>query len=462
MSDNEELRQDQEALRAELDQSRSRLDGLVRELGSIDGMLDEMAVERQQYALVREACGVLEKLSEIGGASLFWGDQPAERNGDSHVGDVRRRVDQFEAQVRDVEQSRNAVLERMRGEEETAEYIEFDIDEAKREEEQRKLEWLIERDYDPSAETEPRMPWASGGEDDRRFHKSLSGALLIAMLLALVVPMIDLPVPERWEVVEVSERFTRLIKEEPPPPPPVVQERVPEELKPEVSEDQPVLAEKKAPETAPEPAPKTKPQTKPAAKGILAFREKFSNLAEARPAARLGARARIDQSGEAAVGDRGRSLVTTQAPGSSGGIDVASLSRDAVGGGGQAIEGVQVGRAESSIGGITGPERPLSGGPGAGRTDEEIQIVFDRHKAALYRLYNRALRRDPTLQGQIVLRITVEPDGSVSLSEVQSSDMKAPKLGAQVAARVKNFDFGAKEGIPPVTILYPIDFLPAT
>jgi hypothetical protein len=96
------------------------------------------------------------------------------------------------------------------------------------------------------------------------------------------------------------------------------------------------------------------------------------------------------------------------------------------------------------------------------RTDEEIQIVFDRHKAALYRLYNRELRRDPTLKGQMVLRITIEPDGSVSLCELQSTDMAAPQLSAQVVGRVRTFDFGAKSDIPAITIVYPIDFLPAT
>ena len=65
--------------------------------------------------------------------------------------------------------------------------------------------------------------------------------------------------------------------------------------------------------------------------------------------------------------------------------------------------------------GAEGPDRPLAAGVSAGRTDEEIQIVFDRYKAALYRLYNRELRRDPTLQGQMVLRLTIEPDGSVSV-----------------------------------------------
>jgi len=154
-------------------------------------------------------------------------------------------------------------------------------------------------------------------------------------------------------------------------------------------------------------------------------------------------------------------MVTTSAPGSSGGINLASISRD-VGGGGEGIGGVQLTRVASSIGGGEGgADRPLSGGAFAGRTDEEIQIVFDRYKAALYRLYNRELRKDPTLRGQIILRMTIEPDGSVSFCQLQSSDMDAPTLADQVVSRVANFDFGAKEDIMAVTIIYPIDFLPA-
>jgi hypothetical protein len=102
----------------------------------------------------------------------------------------------------------------------------------------------------------------------------------------------------------------------------------------------------------------------------------------------------------------------------------------------------------------------LSNGPGLARTDEEIQIVFDRYKSALYRLYNRELRKDPTLQGQMILRLTIEPDGSVSFCQLHATDMKAPDLVAQVVDRVKGFDFGAKE-VPAITIVYPIDFLPA-
>jgi len=44
---------------------------------------------------------------------------------------------------------------------------------------------------------------------------------------------------------------------------------------------------------------------------------------------------------------------------------------------------------------------------------------------------------------------------------LQSSDMEAPSLSQQVVDRVSTFDFGAKEDIVSVTIIYPIDFLPA-
>ena len=121
-----------------------------------------------------------------------------------------------------------------------------------------------------------------------------------------------------------------------------------------------------------------------------------------------------------------------------------------------------VGRAVSPIAPITGADRPKArGGPGPARTDEEIQIVFDRYKASFYRLYNRELRNNPALKGQMVLRLTIEPDGSVSMCALLSTDMDAPDLATQVVARVRTINFGAKEGVQAVTIVYPIDFLPA-
>jgi uncharacterized membrane protein YgcG len=225
------------------------------------------------------------------------------------------------------------------------------------------------------------------------------------------------------------------------------------------------------------------PEPKPGKVGILAFKDKLASLAQDTIAPRLGAEARhgvADDVGKPSS----RSMLTSATPGSSGGINVASLNRSVGGGGGGGgggsggggvggsgaggggggggMPGVGVGRATSSIASIGGNDRPKAhGGPGPARTDEEIQIVFDRYKASFYRLYNRELRNNPTLKGQMVLRLTIEPDGSVSMCALQSSDMNAPDLAAQVVSRVRTMNFGAKEGVQAVTIVYPIDFLPA-
>ena len=40
--------------------------------------------------------------------------------------------------------------------------------------------------------------------------------------------------------------------------------------------------------------------------------------------------------------------------------------------------------------------------------------------------------------------------------------MDSPGLEQKIVDRVLKFNFGTKEGVPAVTILYPIDFLPAS
>ena len=225
------------------------------------------------------------------------------------------------------------------------------------------------------------------------------------------------------------------------------------------------------PELPPGPTAAELQQQKIGRAGILAFKNQIASLAEDNVAPRLGADARYGAADD--VGrSSSRSVLTTNTPGSSGGINVASLNHSVGGGGGGGgggsgrggVGGVSIGRATSPIAGIGGggTDRPKArGGLGPARTDEEIQIVFDRYKASFYRLYNRELRNNPTLKGQMVLRLTIEPDGSVSMCVLHSSDMNAPDLAAQVVDRVKTINFGAKEGVQAVTIMYPIDFLPA-
>ena len=450
--------QDQQVLLAQLEQARAKIDEFALDLRDVDSEMEGLAKERDQYRLLDDACVALENLREAGAASLFWGERLAGGEANAHLDAVRTRVCAFQGQLNEIEGRRQAISEKIRREQDSVDFIEYDLFEAEQQEEQRKLEWIVEREISDLPARPTVMPWTRGSEDDERFRKSLTASLLVGLLLGLLLPLIDLPLPEPWETTEVSDRLVQLIREERALPslPPVQLETKPEEKAPE-PEAVPLVADEGPPDADPE---QKTPSTE--SKGILAFRESFSGLMEAESSPALGAQARIRSSGEGASGRPQRSMVTTQAPGSSGGINLGALSRDVGGGGNGSIEGVQVTRATSSIGNVAGTGRPLSDGPALSRTDEEIQIVFDRHKAALYRLYNRQLRKDPTLKGKMILRIRIEPDGSVTLCEVRSTDMNAPQLSAQVVERVKTFDFGAKEDIPTITILYPIDFLPAT
>ncbi|NNC63867.1 MAG: AgmX/PglI C-terminal domain-containing protein [Gammaproteobacteria bacterium] len=463
-------------VQAQIEQANEHLTELERDLHEIDRELEEHAMRRKQFELLGEICDNLDNLSDIGAAELFWVGLADTPQAIDHMRDARAKIESFHQKIELIEARRQALLDGMKEGQDVLDILEDDLLELQIKEEEKAAEWIVERDLDDVADPPMIMPWAHRGDDDSRFRKSLATSLLICLVLGLVIPLIDIPILQRDESYEVPERFAELIREEPRPIPPAEPVSVPEpdpvepEIAEEVVEEEPVLAEdspveepevEPVPTVAQEPAPV---EDAPRSTGILAFRESFAELASSRPSAQLGTAAQINDAGDAAVGRTERAMVTTDAPGSSGGINIGSLSRDVGGGGagGDDIGGVALSRVASSIGGTGTAHRPLAGGSAAaGRTDEEIQIVFDRYKAALYRLYNRALRNDPTLRGQIVLHLTIEPDGSVSFCEVQTSDMDAAVLEQQVVDRVLTFDFGAKENIPAITIFYPIDFLPA-
>jgi len=444
---------DQQSVATELARAREKLARLARECEAIDAEIEALEPERHQHRLLGEACTALEALEASGGAALFWEDT-------AHAEQIRRvrlRLENFDKRVTEVEGRREAAFERLRAQADEAGFLEEDLFEAQDAEEQRLLEWEIEREVNtvPHASS---LPWTRGGEDDRRFRRALTMALVITLLFVVVAPLIEIPVvPEEALAPDVPERVVKLLEQRRRPPPPVAQEqpkpKPPEQVvKREPVPPKPVEIDPAVPEKAPE-----------APKGLLAFREKLAAIEQNPTVPQLGSRANINDAG-GAPGRPQRAMLTTQAPGSSGGINLAALSRGLGGNGGQGMAGVQVARATSAIEGIGTPggDRPLAGAKvGNSRTDEEIQIVFDRYKAALYRLYNRELRKDSTLRGQMVLRLTIEPDGGVSFCELHQTDMDAADLAAQVVDRVRSINFGAKEGISAITILYPIDFLPA-
>jgi TonB family protein len=290
------------------------------------------------------------------------------------------------------------------------------------------------------------MPWTQSPAEERRYARIRNVTILVFLLLSLIMPFV--PIPEKPTIIEIPERMARLIQEQkpPPPPPPKVAEKLPEKEgdKPKsVPSDKAIAARQKASRS-----------------GLFAG-PGFADLMDNSATAKLGKQAKVTSSGAGGAKAIQRSLITSGVTRGSGGINTAALSSDIAGSGLGDARGTS--RVTGYIGGseFGDADKALSADALRGsRTDEEIQLVFDRNKSALYTLYQRALRNDPTLKGKVVLKITIAPSGQVLAASVESSDLKDPDLERKIAARVKLFDFGAKE-VDAITITYPIDFLPA-
>lgn len=459
---------EEKSLRGQVEQSERSLDNLEGNLRANAAELEALVLKKHQYDILTRICGSLEELDNLGVAELFWGERSTADNAVERLQYARAEINEYAAEIARVEARRESIIDKIGHQNNDLDYLHYDLQDLIEREEARSNEWLQERECSELPKRIQIMPWTRGGEEDQRLRRSLATSLAASVAIAVLTSVIALPLIERAEKMKLPERIAKLVRQERalPPPAPVEEPINPRE---ELPEPEPELAEEQPPEPRPvsieEPLlanverPDTREKVK--SKGILAFRDSFASRANIRPSVQLGSQARVRSAGEDSVGRPERLMVATLAPGSSGGINLSDISRD-IGGGGGSIEGVQLARVASSIGGGDGPDRPLSSGALAGRTDEEIQIVFDRYKSALYRLYNRELRKNPTLRGQLILRLTIEPDGSVSLCELYSSDMGAPMLADQVVGRVLTFDFGAKQDIVAMTIIYPIDFLPAS
>jgi TonB family protein len=152
-------------------------------------------------------------------------------------------------------------------------------------------------------------------------------------------------------------------------------------------------------------------------------------------------------------------MITSKVGAASGGINTAGMSRNT---GGSGIAGRNTTRVVSPVAGIGpagGASRSGSSGK-ASRSREEIELVFDKNKGAIFALYNRALRRDPSLEGKLVLRLTIDPNGTVSFCEIVSSELNDPELERKLVQRVKLFRFEEKD-VEAITTTKPIDFFPA-
>jgi TonB family protein len=294
------------------------------------------------------------------------------------------------------------------------------------------------------------LPWATNAEQERRFRRMLAVAIAVWLAVAIVTQL--MPAPERPVAQPLPEEVVKLVLTPPPPPPKPVEEKKPE--------PKPVVQPK--PVVPPPVVDKTEEARKKAQKAVNLVKDELADLRAAlKPEDLASAKAlnpKVDGPARAE-----RSLITSNLTGGSGGINTAALSAGFGSGPGSlhghsTMQGVQS-FADQIRKDHADAQRTGSSGK-ASRSREEIEMVFDRNKAAIYALYNRALRDNPQLQGKVVVELTILPTGEVTDCKILSSELKNEELEHKLVARIKMFRFDDKD-VEIITTTKPIDFFPA-
>lgn len=299
----------------------------------------------------------------------------------------------------------------------------------------------------PGAYRSFELPWTADTQSQQRLRRVGAVLLLLFLLGALTIPF--LPVSERVKPAALPEEVVQLVLEPPPEPP------------------KPPKPEPKKPEPKVVPAKPTKPvdriqeaRRKAESVGVLALKDELKALRDAfepTPSNIRNLEAKTDGPSRAE-----RSILTSNAGAASGGVATAPSSRG-FGGGAGALKGVGTTQASPSFGDKFGRQASVQrdGNSGkAARSREEVELMFDRNKSALYALYNRALRDSPALQGKLVVQLTIAPTGEVTEAHVLSSELGDAELEKRIIARIKGFRFEARD-VETLVARKTIEFFPA-
>jgi TonB family protein len=352
----------------------------------------------------------------------------------------------------------------------------------------------------------PVLPWTIAPEDQASFARIRKRVLGVSLIVCVVLPWLPRPAEEPARPPEVAPRVAKLVLNlDPlPVPPPVLKKAAPAPQAPPTdlrkpAPEKPATVKNPVPE-ARVPQPNKPPgevngaRRKAAGVGLLAMKDDLAELRGAPLAVQLkpenikqgpgvGSGVGVGVGAGNEPGLPARAMITSNAAGSSGGINTAAYSRNTGGGGlaGRAttlVEGVAGGGGGGGAGGGgvrgngTGTGTGTGGGVGAGgtlaksgsgkasRSIEEIKLVFERNKGAIYAIYNRALREEPSLQGKVVLELKIAPSGEVVGCRLVSSELHAAELEAKLLARIRQFEFSAKD-VEQMVVTWPVDFLPS-
>ncbi len=313
---------------------------------------------------------------------------------------------------------------------------------------------------------EPNMPWLDDS-GDRLFRRMSIVMLLLFLGMGVAMNLVNLPEIVQKSLIDVSPRLAKLILEKqqvkPPPKPeapPPEKEKQPEKKKAEPKKPEKKKEVKK--ESARDVAKKS---------GLIALSDELEDLRDSfdlDDVSSLTQQTTGSQETKLAAVASTSALLSAGAAQSSGGIQTDTLNRDL-----KTSELAQrkTTSVQSKIG--TGGDNKLAkiettqqqqnksqGGSGARRTAEEIERIFQKNKGPIFNIYNRALRKNPSLAGKVVVELTIAPNGTVTKVDIVSSELGDPALERKLALRIKRFKFRQAD-VAEIVVTYPIEFLPS-
>jgi TonB family protein len=291
------------------------------------------------------------------------------------------------------------------------------------------------------------LPWSPAEDMERRYRVILRNLVIAFAIIAILLAFL----PRHEQVVNTEsppERVVQLVLEPPPPPPPppppkpekIIQPKAPVSAKPTPAVPQPV-----------------DPRVKASKSGLLA---NMDDLAALRDQVDVDKFAK-NQSKSADPGDVSaiqRSVISSKAGGTSGGISAPTSSGIAAGSG--SLKGISTSQIKGPAFASGQPATRTGGSGKASRGAEEIALVFTKNKGAIDAMYARALRDNPALQGKVVVELTIAPSGEITAARIVSSDLNDPEFENKLLARIRLFKFDAKD-VATLTATKPIDFFPA-
>ena len=303
---------------------------------------------------------------------------------------------------------------------------------------------------------EYELPWTSSSDQERRFRRLLVIIFTATFVLGVIWPWIPTMAPDPYDIEKIPPRIAKLLLQEKPLPPPEPREPEPEEPD-SIRDPEPERVVEQEPE--PDPIDYKKIAREKAQAAFMPFAEDLAALADSDVVERLADNRLLTSSVGVAVRNE-RAMITSKVGAASRGINTANMSRNTGGTGLGDRSTTQVSSPVAGLGQSAGGARRTGSSGKASRSREEIELVFDRNKGAIFALYNRALRIDPSLEGKLVLRLTIAPSGEVTFCEIVSSELGDEDLERKLVQRIRMFRFEAKD-VEAITTTKPIDFFPA-